>query len=200
MTSGGLLARTLYELVFVDAGFDTAGIIRIDGLGNRFNGYVDLDSAPATLSRSQVISRLATMPDLHGITVWRGTDATMPGELARWSVQPNFFDVLSIPIVAGRGLVNGDGPSVAVINEAMARRFFDGRMPVGAEILVEGATPRRSKTCRRPTSWPMSLRAPRRSISPFVSESSQPRRSQSCARSSEASIPDWPRSSGLRMR
>jgi predicted permease len=134
MTSGGLLARTLYELVFVDAGFDTTGIIRIDGLGNRFNGYVDLDSAPATLSRSQVISRLATMPDLHGITVWRGTDATMPGELARWSVQPNFFDVLSIPIVAGRGLVNGDGPSVAVINEAMARRFFDGRMPVGAEI------------------------------------------------------------------
>jgi predicted permease len=134
MTTGGLLARTLYGLVFADSGFQTAGIIRIDGLGDRFNGYVDLDSTPTTLLRSQVIGRLATMPAVDGITVWRGSDAMIDSGFVRWSVQPNFFHVLSIPIVAGRGLAKGDGPSVAVINEAMAKRFFDGRMPIGAEI------------------------------------------------------------------
>jgi ABC-type antimicrobial peptide transport system permease subunit len=54
--------------------------------------------------------------------------------VAVWSVQPNFFKVLSIPIVKGRALLPDDPASVAVINESMARRAFTGHDPIGQEV------------------------------------------------------------------
>jgi len=52
----------------------------------------------------------------------------------RLVISPNFFDVMGIPIVLGRGLTERDdakAPKVAVINEAAARKFFPGENPIG---------------------------------------------------------------------
>jgi putative ABC transport system permease protein len=50
------------------------------------------------------------------------------------SISPRFFEVMAIPIVAGRGFTDDDqagGHPVVVINQAMARTFWPGQNPVG---------------------------------------------------------------------
>jgi predicted permease len=57
--------------------------------------------------------------------------------LGYWVVSPNYFATLSIPIVRGRSFNVRDtrqGPSVAIINEAMARQFWPGQEPVGKRL------------------------------------------------------------------
>ena len=53
------------------------------------------------------------------------------------SVAPGFFRALGIPILAGREFDerdNGAGPKVAIINEALAKKYFQGRNPLGFHI------------------------------------------------------------------
>jgi hypothetical protein len=50
------------------------------------------------------------------------------------AVTPGFFATYGITVVAGRDLSNDDRqgtPLVAVVNQAFARKFFDGKNPVG---------------------------------------------------------------------
>ena len=61
--------------------------------------------------------------------------AYQPAELH--IVSPNFFDMMSANLLRGRWLADSDLPSsqpVAVLNEAMARRYFPGGNPVGRRI------------------------------------------------------------------
>lgn len=52
-------------------------------------------------------------------------------------VSPGWFRTLGTPILAGRDFTNADGPgdpSVAIVNEAFARRFLNGASPLGHTI------------------------------------------------------------------
>jgi putative ABC transport system permease protein len=64
------------------------------------------------------------------------------GAAARWyDVSPGHFATLGLPIVAGRDFEPSDGPEsreVALVNEALARRLWPGRDPLGQEIAIEG--------------------------------------------------------------
>jgi predicted permease len=54
-------------------------------------------------------------------------------------VSPGYFELLRIPLLDGRDFTPQDtleAPLVAVINEAMARRFWPGRNPVGRTFSV----------------------------------------------------------------
>jgi predicted permease len=54
-------------------------------------------------------------------------------------VSPEYFDVMSIPVVAGRNFV-GDAPadvSAVVISEGIARKFWPGSSAVGKTIVIE---------------------------------------------------------------
>jgi predicted permease len=56
-------------------------------------------------------------------------------------VTPGYFRALGIPIVRGRGLVDGDtadAPRVILVNDALARQYFPGEDPVG-RVLDRGA-------------------------------------------------------------
>ena len=53
------------------------------------------------------------------------------------SISPRFFEVMGIPVLAGRGFSDADGAAarrVVVINQAMARQFWSGENPVGQTI------------------------------------------------------------------
>ena len=56
----------------------------------------------------------------------------------RWyDVSPGFFRALGVPIVQGRDLAPTDrfgAPSVAVVNETLARRYWPGANPVGKHV------------------------------------------------------------------
>jgi len=65
-------------------------------------------------------------------------------------VAPGFFQVMGIPVLRGRGIEDrddGQAPEVAVINQALADKYFPGQEPLGRRIsneVQEGdpATPR----------------------------------------------------------
>lgn len=52
-------------------------------------------------------------------------------------VTPDYFPTLGIPLMAGRGIEDADGPDalpVAIVNQAFARRFYAGRNPIGRHL------------------------------------------------------------------
>jgi len=56
------------------------------------------------------------------------------------SVSPNYFEVMKIPLRAGRVFDEHDAagaPDVALINETMARRVFPGEDPLGKRITID---------------------------------------------------------------
>ncbi len=59
-------------------------------------------------------------------------------------VSPGYFATLGVPILQGRAIAEtdtADAPGVAVINEAMARRFWPDRSPIGQRVrTIEGGT------------------------------------------------------------
>jgi predicted permease len=62
----------------------------------------------------------------------------------RLVISPNFFDVMGIPIVMGRGLTDRDtqtAPKVVVINEAAVRKYFPNENPIGRHF---GSSPETS--------------------------------------------------------
>jgi putative ABC transport system permease protein len=69
--------------------------------------------------------------------------AARPGEEPQsdyLSVSPNYFEVMRIPLLRGRGFTERDAegaPSVALINETMARRVFPGEDPLGKRITID---------------------------------------------------------------
>ncbi|HEY1946621.1 MAG TPA: ABC transporter permease [Bryobacteraceae bacterium] len=59
-----------------------------------------------------------------------------PGARGR-SISPNYFNVLGIPLLRGRGFTEHDTSAalpVMIVNEAFARRFFPGQDPVGKHV------------------------------------------------------------------
>jgi hypothetical protein len=57
------------------------------------------------------------------------------------SVSPGYFDLLKVPLLAGRDFKpedNEKAPHVMIVNESFARRFFDGRDPVGRRVQIHG--------------------------------------------------------------
>jgi predicted permease len=56
-------------------------------------------------------------------------------------VTAGYFEVLRIPIVAGRNFEPGDqGRNVALVNETLARRFWPGQDPIGKKIVSPRTT------------------------------------------------------------
>jgi predicted permease len=86
--------------------------------------------------------RGATVADYPLLSLHRSAELridghTDPVSLVYSKVLPGFFETLGITILRGRGFVPADeegARDVAVVNEALARRFFAGQEPVGRRL------------------------------------------------------------------
>jgi predicted permease len=64
-----------------------------------------------------------------------GARAKRPGH--QRSVTPNYFQLMKIPLIAGREFMDTDdsaGAAVTVVNEAAARRWWPGESPIGKHL------------------------------------------------------------------
>ncbi len=155
----GLFLRSLYGLQNTPAGFDYRNVT-LSRLFLATNNYTP--SEEQQFSR-QLRERLLESPGVTGAAysdsfplgfgLGKWNDITVEGYAARRgenlgvhhaSVSPGYFDVLRIPLLAGRDFKaeeNPNAPRVMIVNESFARRFFDGRDPVGHRVHISGGNP-----------------------------------------------------------
>ncbi|HXO18878.1 MAG TPA: ABC transporter permease [Thermoanaerobaculia bacterium] len=157
LMAAGLFLRTLVNLQRLDLGYRRDGLVvmRVDPVAAGYSG------ARLEVFSRQLLDRLKNVPAVSGVTlsengVFSGTEssssisfpgvsAPAPAGAPRDSVNydrvgPDYFKVLGIPVLAGRGIGAEDragAPRVAVVNETLARFYFRGQSPLGKR-LVEG--------------------------------------------------------------
>jgi predicted permease len=155
LVGAGLLLRSLGNLRSQDMGFRADGVllVEIDPQG----GGIPEKQLP-NLHR-ELLDRIGALPDvsaaslslygllgnsrrIHSVSV--DGSAARPDEDTRaqtlW-VTPRYFEVIGVPVVAGRGFDERDrdgAQRVAIVSESFARRFFGGRPAVGRRFGVDG--------------------------------------------------------------
>ena len=152
LLGAGLLARALGRAQTVDPGFDMKRVLALS-MDLNLHGY---DNERAAEFHHHLIEQLQTLPGVKAVSVVsvpplaglsRAAPVTIgdsngpvgPAEtsIGYWVVSPNYFATLNIPVVQGRSFGwrdTGQGPPVAIINEAMARQFWPGQDPIGKRI------------------------------------------------------------------
>ncbi|HEV2444296.1 MAG TPA: ABC transporter permease, partial [Candidatus Sulfopaludibacter sp.] len=151
LVGAGLFARSLYKLMSLDRGIDTAHLLTFhtDPSLHRY------DSAGARRLVADLQSRLRAIPAVLGaggsMTAVLGGDhwtntvhvegyRPRPNEETTFgwnAVTPGFFATLGVPLIAGRDFSERDTgrePTVAIVNESFARRFAPHGNIVGVHM------------------------------------------------------------------
>ena len=147
LTGAGLLVRGIQRTEAMDPGFVIKGIsvVSLDLPASEYAGprttafarqlQAQLEGAGSGLG----ICEIAPLANSHRQTSFRlpGEDAQTGHWVQLLGVTSGYFDVLGIPLLAGRMFIQADTTGqVAIVNEAMARRYWPGENPVGKTIFV----------------------------------------------------------------
>jgi predicted permease len=151
LVGAGLLLRSFDKLNRVELGFQSEGILTYN-VSLPASRYEQLSQVPAVYDA--LIERTRAIPGVRGVSVANGLPMGGAGyisfavegresrpdaneDLQPFRVSPDHFRVLGIPLKRGRLFGPGDvegAPLVAVVNEEMVRRYFDGADPIGRRI------------------------------------------------------------------
>lgn len=149
LASAGLLVRSLRNSLEADLGFGTRsvvlatvelrpGVLEFHGRAYFHEALARVRATPGVESASLVASPPLTRASRRDFTV-RGYQPR-PGEdmeLPFNSVEPRYFETMRIPVLAGRAFDDRDvplGAPVAIVNEIVAMRYFNGNA-VGERII-----------------------------------------------------------------
>jgi putative ABC transport system permease protein len=160
LTGAGLLLRSFYKLQQVEIGVSVDRVLTArfflprasypvercvalyQDMIERVRELPEVDSAAAVsvfpfsgASANVVFTSPARPPSAPGDIITANFSAATPG----------YFRAMGIPLVAGRGFETGDhagAPFVAVVNRAMAERYFPGEDPIGQVVRILGPKPR----------------------------------------------------------
>ncbi|MBO0912471.1 MAG: ABC transporter permease, partial [Acidobacteria bacterium] len=152
--TAGLLVRSLEKLMTQDFGYRREHLV-IARTDPAAAGYAKERMKPLA---EQLAARLAATPGVRAVTystngLFANTESgdaiLVPGSEKRSArdrnaaedyVGPDYFGVVGIPILAGRGVEAEDtntSPRIAVVNEAMVKRFFAGENPIGRQFMID---------------------------------------------------------------
>lgn len=154
LTTALLFSRSFRNLLTTSPGFESHGILVA-------NVFFDAARYPAERRRpviDDLHQRVTAIPGVSNVarnsvipisgSGWdRGvrigpTDPVKDVNLT--SVSEGYFRVMNTPLLAGRDFNSNDRPGtapVAIVNQAFARAFFDGRNPVGKTFRLDGPEP-----------------------------------------------------------
>lgn len=159
LIGAGLMIRSFQALRAVDPHFD-AGPSLTFGIGLPTSEYETWDDTKRTQSR--ILEDLAALPGVNAVSAstcipldergfchgdpllveGRTLDpGTIPPIVAFRSVAGDWFETIGTPIVRGRGIERADvqrNDAIAVINEELARLYFEGEDPLGRRVTMEG--------------------------------------------------------------
>ena len=155
LIAAGLLIKSSVRLQTVELGFEPANVLTLRlTLPQQQYG----DSVKTVAFHEQLLERVRALPGVTaagGTTVLplrggagafyrvEGEPVPEPGRepvVQVRSVTPGYFDAMRIPLVRGRDIGQRDGHGalpIAVINEALARKHWPGRDPVGQRLVFQ---------------------------------------------------------------
>src|SRR5688572_3471599 len=148
VAGAGLFARSLYNLRSVNPGFvpDHLLQLRVDAA---LNGYAGSQALVLAGRLRQELTAIAGVTAASVATVQamangfgfqtvrvQGYDSAAGEDMNSMinSVGPGYFATLGVPLLQGRDFTDNDvdgGQRVAIVNEAMANRFWKGENPIG---------------------------------------------------------------------
>jgi putative ABC transport system permease protein len=160
LIGGGLLLRTFVKLVSLDLGFDRNNVLVVSARPPRVGAEgTTLPPAARTAAYNDIAARLRSIPGVVSVarafTTPVGDDnwyssihADLPnapeGDAAACYfnfVAPGYFATLRTPLLGGRDFSEHDAataPAVAIVNEALARKFFSGSNALGRHFTRSG--------------------------------------------------------------
>jgi predicted permease len=148
LVTAGLFLRSFVKLTTLDIGFDRTNVLLVQANLKTANVrpeqhaavFEDLENRLRSLPGAVSVSRSVTTPISN--FVWNefvrvdssnaptGDDALVYFNY----VSPSYFHTMRTPLLAGRGFAASDAsaaPRVAMVNQALARKFFAGLNPIG---------------------------------------------------------------------
>ncbi len=155
LVGAGLMIETFARLASKDLGFDARNVLTFR-LDPPTGAYTSEQAAPFIEALSE---RLGAIPGVEAVAVNRCTPLSSLCDGSRvtavagrppiahpeavrvgvHSVGREYFRLLSIPLVAGRGFARADArgaPLVAILNQTAAQRLFPGETTLGQRIRV----------------------------------------------------------------
>jgi predicted permease len=154
LAGSGLMIRSLTKLLEIDPGFDGTNVLTASlALPG---GAIKRDSLPVFYT--QLLDRASALPGVTAASLGSstplvgGTSNTKINFLDRpaveFSLMPyvsgvwataSWFDVLRVPLKSGRMFASTDragAPSVVLVSEAGARKFWPGESPIGKRVAI----------------------------------------------------------------
>jgi putative ABC transport system permease protein len=178
LIGAGLMINTLMHILHTNPGFNPAHLLTAEVrlAGDKYVDSSDPQSLglnvirpPVALFCRQVLARLQALPGVeaaafidwlplldetqHAHPGFRigGQAPSLRGEASTMSldsISPDYFPVMAIPILRGRGITEQDtesAPWVVVINETMAHQFWPNQDPLGKVITFDSSPDERPR-------------------------------------------------------
>ena len=150
VAASGLLVHTLVHLETLPPGFDSHNVLTATAsldearYHDKANFLSLLNESVAAMKRIPGVENAAvglSVPYQRGLNLpvrlMDGKNAGAIWEVSTAYVTPGYFGALRMPLLAGRGMRDGDTPTsepVVVVNEAFAKKFFGSADAVGRHI------------------------------------------------------------------
>jgi predicted permease len=146
LIGGGLLVQSFRRLLEVPMGFRSDGAVIVRSL---FDHVRYSDPLKREAVQKEILLRLRALPGISEVAAASHlplSDIRQIGfrpEFAaaddyHWAenslISPGYFAAMGTPLLHGRDFSENDGrnaPSVAIVNETLARTYYSGRVPVG---------------------------------------------------------------------
>jgi putative ABC transport system permease protein len=157
LVAAGLFLKSLRNAQTISPGFEATQVLGMS-LDTGAQGY---DETKSRLFYEQLVNRVQNLPGVKSAsiaqyaplsylyapaltvpTIVEGHEPAAgenPPMIGKNTVGPNYFQTLGIPLLRGRDFtaeVQQGTPSVVIINETMARRFFANEEPLGRRLKV----------------------------------------------------------------
>jgi putative ABC transport system permease protein len=154
LAGAGLLIQSFARMRRVDFGYDPRSLMTMS---------LSLPRQNRTLFARQVQEHVAATPGVESVSVmsfatfgglnfpFNIEGSPLPGgdQNASYSaISPDYFDTLKVKMLSGRQFTDRDRPetpSVAIINETLARQYFAGEDPIGKRIVISYMGQRKSR-------------------------------------------------------
>jgi len=153
VAGAGVLGKSVVRLMRVSPGFDPDGVLTmaVDLPDARYDTY-----AKAITFHRDLLERVSALPGVTGVGTINQLPFRGPGNSGTFTVEgaplvtgeaepevnvrtvsTGYFDTLGVPLLAGRGFAasdSRDAPTVLLVNQTLAQRYFPERGPLGRRI------------------------------------------------------------------